>query len=300
MFRERFKDYLLREERLSQNTVISYLNDLDEFSLFLKNEYSVTEPAEVHRNFIRTWVMQLISQKYAATSVNRKTSALKTYFRFLQREGIVKRNPCTGIASIKAPKRIPHFLQTDQINDIIEPSTEISSNENYKDYLAVIIVELFYGTGMRRAELTGLHLNDYDIGMKRIKVRGKGNKERYIPLTLSLVNLLGDYLEKRNQIKGSGDSQNLLITHTGRPVYAQYVYRLVRDCIAKVSTHEYKGPHLLRHTFATHLLNNGADLMSIKELLGHSSLASTQVYTHNTFEKLKQAYSNAHPRAKQS
>jgi integrase/recombinase XerC len=163
--------------------------------------------------------------------------------------------------------------------------------------LVVVIIELFYGTGMRRAELISLRKDDYNHHLSQIKVKGKGNKQRIIPVTENLSHVIDEYLNRREEMEGANVFDNLLLTHTGRPLYAQYVYRLVRDSIARVSTLDYRGPHILRHTFATHLLNKGADLMSIKELLGHSSLAATQVYTHNTFEKLKQAFSNAHPRA---
>jgi integrase/recombinase XerC len=297
MHRERFRNYLQREERLSANTVVSYSSDIDEFMKFIYNEFTITDASEVHRQIVRSWIMHLIEKKLSASSVNRKTSSLKTFFRYLQREGVVSKNPCAGIGNLKTPKRIPQFLNSDQIEGMVGGRSENSEKLNYKDYLVVVIVELFYASGMRRSELISLSVQDYDVFSGQIKVKGKGNKQRIIPVTDNIKGILLEYLKKREELKGSQIYNQLLLTHTGRPLYPQYVYRLVRNAIATVSTLEYRGPHLLRHTFATHLLNEGADLMSIKELLGHSSLAATQIYTHNSFEKLKKVYSTAHPRA---
>lgn len=296
-YREGFSSYITHEKRLSGHTHVSYLTDLDGYLAFLKSEYDIENPSESNRQIIRAWLMHLIEHKYAASSVNRKISAIKSFYRYMRREGAVSENLFIGLSGLKTPRRVAHFLQPQQITDLIEFDESIDKVANYKDYLLVVIIELFYGTGIRRSELVGLKSGDYDVSSKQIKVAGKGNKQRLVPVSEKLMNVMHEYIKVKEEMVGHHSGDELLLTHTGKKLYPEYVYRLVRNGLSRVSTADYRGPHLLRHTFATHLLNKGANLMAIKELLGHSSLASTQVYTHTSFENLRKVFKDTHSRA---
>ena len=293
MFIERFIRYLQFEKRFSPNTVTAYKNDLDQFSQFLVSFQ--TELLNVTHQHVRTWIVSLMDDGIEARTINRKISSLRSFYKFLQREDLIGNSPMIYVRAPKIPKRLPIVI-TEQKMDILLDAQDLFSND-FQGIRDRLIVELLYGTGMRLSEL--VNLSDHDINRyeQQIKVLGKRNKERIIPISKSLTKLIGDYqLQKLNQ-NFDTKSSALIVTNQGNKVYAKFIYRTVNLVLSFISTHDKKSPHILRHSFATSLLNRGADLNAIKELLGHSSLAATQVYTHNSVEKLKSIYKQAHPKA---
>jgi integrase/recombinase XerC len=293
MFIERFIRYLQFEKRFSPNTVTAYKNDLDQFSQFLVSFQ--TELLNVTHQHVRTWIVSLMDDGIEARTINRKISSLRSFYKFLQREDLIGNSPMIYVRAPKIPKRLPIVI-TEQKMDILLDAQDVFSND-FHGIRDRLIVELLYGTGMRLSEL--VNLSDHDINRyeQQIKVLGKRNKERIIPISKSLTKLIGDYqLQKSNQ-NFDTKSSALIVTNQGNKVYAKFIYRTVNLVLSFISTHDKKSPHILRHSFATSLLNRGADLNAIKELLGHSSLAATQVYTHNSVEKLKSIYKQAHPKA---
>ena len=293
MHKEAFINYLRYEKRLSPHTVIAYSNDLDQFIIYLKSVYSLEDIKEVNHSVIRSWIVSLMENKIKARSVNRKISTLKSFYKFLLREKILDVNPMHKIQSPKNPKRLPVFVEESKMNSLIE---DISFENDFEGRRNFLIIEMLYSTGMRRIELVNLKESDINYYNHTIKVLGKRNKERLIPLTPELIVLIKEYIEQRNKsIQVKNDF--LFLTEKGNQIYPGAVYRVVKDALNKVTTLAKKSPHVLRHTFATHLLNNGANLNAIKELLGHANLAATQIYTHNTIGKLKSVYSKAHPKA---
>lgn len=290
---ESFIKYLKFEKRLSPHSVIAYENDLKQFAQYLKAEYDIDKPSDANHQFIRSWVVHLMESKMVTTSVNRKISSLKAFYKFLIREKLIGMNPMAKIQSPKNAKKLPHFVEEKNM-DLLEIEMEKASDfEGRRDLL---IIELLYSTGMRRAELVNLKEKDINLHSHTVKVLGKRNKERIIPLTAELVNLIKEYQAVRSKA-GLDKSEHLFITSKGQPIYPGAVYRVVKNSLTKVTSMKKRSPHVLRHSFATHLLNRGADLNAIKELLGHANLAATQIYTHNTIEKLKSVYSKAHPKA---
>ena len=293
MHQEAFTNYLRYEKRLSPHTVLAYSNDLDQFFIYLKNVYSLDKIGEVNHAIIRSWIVSLMENKISARSVNRKISTLKSFYKFLIREKVLGINPMHKIQSPKNPKRLPVFVEESKMNALIE---DVSFSDDFEGRRNLLIIELLYSTGMRRIELVNLKETDINFHSSTVKVLGKRNKERLIPLTAEIKELVKEYIECRNksiEIK----SDYLFLTEKGNQIYPGAVYRVVKGSLEKVTTLAKKSPHVLRHTFATHLLNNGANLNAIKELLGHANLAATQIYTHNTIEKLKSVYSKAHPKA---
>ena len=293
MFIERFIRYLQFEKRFSPNTVTAYKNDLDQFSQFLVSFQ--TELLNVTHQHVRTWIVSLMDDGIEARTINRKISSLRSFYKFLQREDLIGNSPMIYVRAPKIPKRLPIVI-TEQKMDILLDAQDVFSND-FQGIRDRLIVELLYGTGMRLSEL--VNLSDHDINRyeQQIKVLGKRNKDRIIPISKSLTKLIGDYqLQKSNQ-NFDTKSSALIVTNQGNKVYAKFIYRTVNLVLSFISTHDKKSPHILRHSFATSLLNRGADLNAIKELLGHSSLAATQVYTHNSVEKLKSIYKQAHPKA---
>ena len=293
---EKFLRFLQFEKRYSGHTIVSYKTDLEQFFGYLKKTYSTENPKDITHFFVRSWIVNLIEAKVTARSVNRKISTLKSFFRFLLKEKIVKHNPMLKIISPKIPKRLPEFIQQDKL-ELLFNHTEFGND--YQGIRNRLILELLYGTGMRRAELAGLKDNAIDFSTASIKVTGKRNKERIIPLADSLTGLLKNYLVEKNNFLSACGMQNdfLLLDIHCNAIKAGTIYLVVKKYLSAVTTGKKKSPHLLRHSFATHMLNNGADINAIKELLGHASLAATQVYTHNTIEKLKKIYKQAHPKA---
>jgi integrase/recombinase XerC len=291
MYKDDFLSYLRFEKRYSGYTIESYSNDLTQYFNFCKLSGS-EEPVMDHK-MIRLWVVSLMEEHISARSVNRKLSTLKSYARYLIREGVIKSNPLDKVLKPKMNKRIPSFVDED---DLVSSLEDYAFGDDYSGIRNQVIIEILYQTGIRRSEMVGLTTESVDTNDKNIKVLGKRNKERIIPLNNSLINSIVSYIDLRNKTFPGIESRSLFLTSSGRPVYPKFIYRVVNGFLGMVTTLEKKSPHLLRHTFATHLLNKGADINAIKELLGHSNLSATQIYTHNKFEKLKDIYKHAHPR----
>jgi integrase/recombinase XerC len=293
MFIEQFIRYLQFEKRFSPHTVTAYKNDLDQFSQYIVSFQS--ELLNVTHQHVRTWIVSLMDDGIEARTINRKISSLRSFYKFLQRENLIGNSPMIYVRAPKIPKRLPIVI-TEQKMDILLDAQDVFSND-FQGMRDRLIVELLYGTGMRLSELVNLSEYDINVYEQQIKVLGKRNKERIIPISNSLTKLISDYqLQKLNQ-NFDNNSAALIVTNQGNKVYAKFIYRTVNLVLSFISTHDKKSPHILRHSFATSLLNRGADLNAIKELLGHSSLAATQVYTHNSVEKLKSIYKQAHPKA---
>jgi len=293
MYQETFINHLRFEKRLSPHSVIAYTNDLNQFYTYLKTTYSAENIKDINHSIIRSWIVSLMENKIAARSVNRKISTLKSYYKFLLREKVVEINPMNKIQSPKSPKRLPVFVEESKMGALIE---DVSFLDDFEGRRNLLIIELLYFTGMRRIELVNLKEGDIDFYKGTVKVLGKRNKERLIPITNELIDLIKEYLIQRKKLNNIS-GEYLFLTNKGNHIYPTAVYRIVKSSLEKVTTLAKKSPHVLRHTFATHLLNNGANLNAIKELLGHANLAATQIYTHNTIEKLKSVYSKAHPKA---
>ena len=289
MLQNKFIKYLSSEKRFSEHTIKSYSTDLKQFTSFLLSEFQIIDEInEISFQIIRTWIASLLEKGINPRSVNRKISTLKTYFKFLIREGVLIENPITKVVAPKSKKRLPVFIEEDQIASLLN---EVQFEKGFVGQRNKLIIELFYVTGIRLSELINIKISDVDLNKQSIKVLGKRNKERIIPLSSNVVNDLNVFIENNQQNK------YLFTNLEGNKLYNKLVYRLVNKYIAKISSVNKKSPHILRHTFATHMLNNGADINAIKELLGHANLSATQVYTHNTIEKLKTVYKQAHPRA---
>ena len=289
MQKERFINYLSSEKRFSVHTITSYSNDINQFFLFLAEEYQIdSDISEVHFQIVRSWIASLLELGLSPRSVTRKISTLKTYFKFLIREGVIHESPMLKVIAPRANKRLPLFVEEDQIESLLNEVEFVDGFIGERDKL---IIELFYVTGIRLSELINIRISDVNLDDNLIRVLGKRNKERLIPLSLSVVAGLKSFIQKYSL-------ENYLFTSLkGGKVYTKLVYRVVNKYIGKISSINKRSPHILRHTFATHMLNNGADINAIKELLGHANLSATQVYTHNTIEKLKLVYKQAHPRA---
>jgi integrase/recombinase XerC len=289
MLKNKFIKYLSAEKRFSEHTITSYSTDLDQFSIFLSEEYQISnEVSEISFQIVRSWIASLLEKGVTPRSVNRKISTLKTYFKFLIRENVILESPMLKIVAPKSKKRLPVFIEENQIENLLN---EVEFDEGFIGERDKLIIELFYVTGIRLSELINIKIFDINFSNSLIKVLGKRNKERLIPLSINIVNELQTFVKKHNL-------NNYLFTNLGgTKVYTKLVYRVVKKYIGKISSVNKKSPHILRHTFATHMLNNGADINAIKELLGHANLSATQVYMHNTIEKLKTVYKQAHPRA---
>ncbi|HZK95855.1 MAG TPA: tyrosine recombinase XerC [Prolixibacteraceae bacterium] len=290
---ELFLNYLKYEKRYSQNTLTAYENDLNQFILFGKKLVEDFCVEEVDYHLIRQWIVSLMDNGISAKSVNRKISTLKTFFKFLMREGVIEKNPTDKIAIPKMGKKLPVFVQEKEMNRLLDGRFFTEDFEGRRDKA---VVSLFYGTGIRLSELVGIRFSDLNLNEKMVKVNGKRDKQRLVPFPLEISTVLTDYITLRNEL--FPDAGNFLfLTENGDPVYNKLIYRIVKKQLSLVTTVEKKSPHILRHSYATHLLNRGADLNAIKELLGHANLAATQIYTHTTFEQLKKVYKQAHPRA---
>lgn len=287
-----FLNYLLLEKKYSRNTVIAYENDLLSFQNFCQKEFDTSDLLSIHYAQIRNWIVLLVNEGISNRSINRKLSSLKSFYKFFLKLEQIEASPLAKHKSLKIPKEVQVPFSEKEIMDVLELF------EGCTDFDAIrnkLIIELFYSTGIRRAELLEIKIIDIDFANETVKVLGKRNKERYIPLLKSVQSSIQKYLNARNEI----DTQDihLFITKKGKKMYDTLVYRIINNYFSSVSTKIKKSPHIIRHSFATHLLNEGADLNSVKELLGHSSLASTQVYTHSSLGKLKEIYNQAHPRS---
>jgi integrase/recombinase XerC len=290
--KERFLAYIQFEKRYSPHTVTAYRIDLTQFFDYLKLQYQTDDIRVVSHSMIRSWLVYLMEFGIDPRSVNRKLSTLKSFYKFLIREGELVENPLRKITSPKTSKRLPVFVEKDKMERLLD---SVEFGEGYPGIRDKTILEMFYSTGMRLSELVNLKDTDLDFHHDTIKVLGKRNKERLIPFSKNLETLLKSYLDCKRL--SFGEVNNLFLTDKGRKPYPKMIYYIVTKYLGDVTTLEKKSPHVLRHTFATHLLNNGAELNAVKELLGHASLAATQVYTHNTIDKLKRIYKQAHPKA---
>ncbi len=293
MLTDPFFQYLQFEKRIAKHTLTAYKSDIAQFQDYLKSEYAIEDQLDVSHTIIRSWVVSLMEKGLNPRSVNRKITTLKTLYKFLMREGLQTKNPMLKIQSPKTAKRLPVFVEEENINQLFDQQESSSDFELNRDQLILL---LLYSTGIRLAELVGLKVTDIDINQKTIKVLGKRNKQRIIPIGAEIIDTYQAYLANLSSQEFENQSSQLFRLKNGKAIYPKMVYRLVNDNLASITTLDKKSPHVLRHTFATHLLNNGADLNAIKELLGHSSLAATQVYTHNSIEKLKNIYKQSHPR----
>lgn len=288
-----FADYLFLEKKYSKHTVNAYITDLNSFHDFIKEEFEQENLTEVNYPFIRSWIILLSESDAENVTINRKISSLKAFYKFLLKTKEIEVSPLLKHKALKTPKKIQIPFSEKELDLAIN---QIKYPEGFDGIRNKLIIDLFYTTGIRRAELINLKVSSVDIQNATIKVLGKRNKERIIPLLPVIVDEIKDYLQQRNSLETIIDTESLFLMLKGVKLNETFVYRIINDYFSTVSEKVKKSPHILRHTFATHLLNNGADINSVKELLGHSSLASTQVYTHNSLAELKKVYRNAHPR----
>ncbi len=288
-----FISYLSLEKKYSPHTVKAYRKDLEEFRAFYEARETGTGIENANYGEIRDWIVALVGQGISNRSVNRKVTSLKSYYKFLLKVGDISTNPLARHKALKTPKKVEIPFSQAEMRELLDSIPFEDDFEGVRDRL---IIELFYATGIRRSELINLELSDLDLSGQTIRVMGKRNKERIIPLLPGMVSHLEQYLSLREAQLPPGGTPAVFLTSRGNKIYETLVYRIINGYFSKVSSKVKKSPHILRHTFATHMLNQGADLNSVKELLGHSSLASTQVYTHNSIAELKKVHSRAHPR----
>lgn len=293
---EPFISYLQLEKNYSRHTIKAYEKDVTEFSEFCSVEYNLTSIAEVSYTIVRSWIVFMSNKEVSNRTINRKISSLRAYYRFLQKINQISVSPLVKHKALKTNKKIEVPFSEKEMEKIL---SEIPFDNDFEGVRDKLIIELLYTTGIRRAELVGLQLKDINDSNSTLKVLGKRNKERILPLLPSTISMLQEYVLLRSKLEKIADSSYLFLTKSGLKIYETLVYRTINRYFSLVSPKVKKSPHILRHTFATHLLNRGADLNSVKELLGHSSLASTQVYTHNSIAELKKVHLKAHPRNKE-
>jgi len=299
---EKFIEYLKYEKNFSKHTLTSYRNDLEQFAAYLQHAYEDEKPEKAESFMVRSWLAELMEEKVSARSVVRKASTLRTYYRYLMREGAIKTTPMAKVNTPKIPSRLPVFVSPKDMNTLF---TRIPFTDDFNGVRNRLILEMFYSTGIRLSELMTLKDTDTDTAGRTIKVFGKRSKERIIPIPDTLKDSIEAYRHLKSKITiltARPGGQNLklnetfFITDKGNPLYEKQVYLIVKKYLGEVTTLQKKSPHVLRHTFATHILDNGADINAVKEVLGHANLSATQVYTHNTLEKLKRVYKQSHPR----
>ncbi len=288
---ESFLKYLQYEKRCSPHTLTSYETDLTQFNTFLQTSGEFKEPEGADFAAIRSWIVSLVDGGMSARSVNRKIATLRAYYKYLLKKGTISVDPTLKVKSLKTGKPLPPFVEESRLNHILDT---FDFPDNFTGVRDRLVMELLYGTGMRLSEMTGLKQSEVSLPERTIKVTGKRNKQRIVPISRSLASLISRYQDSRKTL--TCDQPWLIVTDEGKQAYPMMVYRLVRKYLDLATTHERRSPHVLRHTFATHLLNRGADLNAVKDLLGHSSLAATQVYTHHSISKLKEIYEKAHPK----
>lgn len=296
MYQENFLNYIRYEKRYSSHTVTSLQTDIQQFQKFLDEQHDLAVEKVSHHE-IRAWVVVLMDDGLQARSINRKLSSLTSFFKYLRKKGVVESNPAQKVLAPKASKRLPEFVQQEEIRYLLD---EIPYPQGFPGWRDKMIIELLYTTGIRRNELITIRMEDLLFQQQQVKVFGKGNKERRIPFGRALEETLQNYSKERSDFLAE-DAESIpwfIVTDKGQQLYPKFVYRIVNKYLSQVTTIARKSPHILRHTYATHLTNNGANLNAVKELLGHASLASTQVYTHNSIEQLKEVYQQAHPKAK--
>ncbi len=290
---ESFLNFLRFEKRYSPHTVLSYQNDLSQFEIFLKENYEEA-PAAASYQMVRSWIVKLVEDKLDPLSVNRKIASLRSYYKFLMRQEAITKDPMTKIKVLKTRKKLPHFVKENDMEVMLNRPDFGDTHEGWRDRL---ILELLYGTGMRLSELINLRDKQINLHEQTIKVLGKRNKERVIPFSKPLSEVIKAYQKARNREIQANDNDFFVVNDQGGKCYPMMIYRIVRKYLGESATVEKKSPHVLRHSYATHLLNKGAEINAVKDLLGHSSLAATQVYTHNSMEKLKKVFDQAHPKA---
>ena len=290
--KDAFIKYLKFEKRLSDHTILSYDNDLKQFESFFKTYSTNKEIKTSDKRAIRSWIVELSLKNLSPKSINRKIATLKSFFKFLIKREVIEINPTTNITSLKTDQKIPNFLKEKDINFLFD---NLILEKNFNGERDMMILELLYGTGIRISELINLKTININLPKKEIKIMGKRKKERIIPLHQHIISQIKKYLDKKNEIKSTHEF--LLCTNKGKKLYPMLIYRIVKKHLSSLINSKKYNPHLLRHTFATHILNKGGDLNSIKDLLGHESLAATQIYTHNSIEKLKETFKASHPRA---
>ncbi len=285
-----FLKYIAFEKRFSNHTVISYQKDLEQFSNYISVQFNTSALNDTTQLMVRSWVLSLMDSGLSPRSVNRKIASLRAYFKFALKREEIQKNPMEKVKLLKVQKDLPGFADEKQFAQVLD-------NAEFEDEQDRIIIELLYGTGIRLAELLGLRYSSFNSHEQTIKVLGKRNKERVIPLAKPLVQIIENYIHEKNHGKEQNADPYLIVNKSGTKAYPMLVYRVVKNFLNGVQSSDKKSPHALRHSFATHLLNKGADLNAVKDLLGHSSLAATQVYTHNSLDKLKSTFDQAHPKA---
>lgn len=289
-----FVDYIKYEKRYSKNTVIAYIADLEQFNSFLIERYPKEDFLTLSSKIIRSWIVTLVDQGDKPRTINRKITSLRSYYRFLLKNGIVSKSPLTGIKMLKIESNLPEFIDESGMDRLFE---EVKFDDSFEGALDECIIELFYGSGIRLSELVNFKISGIDYANSQIKVLGKRNKERIIPINNNLKLKLLKYQKYRESQIQVIDPDFFFILPSGKKIYEKFVYRRINYYLSLVTTKTKRSPHVLRHTFATHMLNKGADLNIIKEILGHANLSATQVYTHNSIDKLKSVYKQAHPKA---
>ena len=285
-----FLDYLQKNKRYSVHTLTAYETDLNQLQNYLVAQYELKIEL-ANSEILRSWIVNLLENGTQNKSVNRKISSTKSFYKYLLRDGVINKNPTDKLISPKVSKPLPNFIREKEMDNLLD---SFAFEDSFKGVRDRLILELLYSSGIRLSELIGVKLSDVNFAQQNMRVLGKGNKERIVPLHREVIATINCYLGKRQQVK---KDENLLLTDSGKKMYPKFVYRKVNYYLGQVTTASKKSPHVLRHTFATHMLNNGADLHTIKEILGHANLSATEVYTHNTIEKLKNIYKQAHPKA---
>lgn len=290
---ESFEKYLRYERRYSEHTVTSYINDLGQFQVYVSAQLGLGREEDLKHFHIRSWIVYLMKDGYTAKSVNRKISTLKSYFKYLKKAGIVRTNPTSKVIAPKIAKRLPTVVREERLEKLLSDSILDTDFRSVRDSL---VIELLYTTGIRRSELINLKKTDINSALKQIKVLGKGNKERIIPVSNALLQKIAAY----SSLKISEDLDQVpyvIVTDSGKKAYPKLIYNIVRRELSSVSTVEKRSPHILRHSFATHLANQGAELNAIKEILGHANLSATEIYMHNSIDRLRSVYDKAHPKS---
>ena len=288
-----FLKYLQFEKRVSRHTLLAYKTDLQQFSAFIQNTFAESKPEAADYGMIRSWIINLVESKIEALSINRKIACLRSFYKFLLRQEFISKDPMLKIRGLKTKKQLPSFVKEGDMMALLDHT---DFDRGFSSIREKLVLELFYATGIRLSELISLKENQIDLRNQTLKVIGKRNKERIIPFSKSIVPIINEYISVRNRDVQLKEHGFLFVTDKGEPCYPMLIYRSIKTYLKKTSS-EKQSPHVLRHTYATHLLNKGAEINAVKDLLGHSSLAATQVYTHNSIEKLKKVFDQAHPKA---